>query len=62
MNKSGTSNEAKPTKPEHLQNFYKVASRASSDHLAYRRDLVMLLDLSMAISEHELALDLGKSI
>jgi hypothetical protein len=36
-----------------------VASRTSSDHLAYHRDLVMLLKLGMRIREHGLALDLG---
>jgi hypothetical protein len=52
--------QVKPENPEHLQNFFCVASRASSDHLAYRRNLVMLLDMSMTIGEHDLALDLGK--
>jgi hypothetical protein len=50
-----TSNEK-----ERKQNFLSVAARNSSDHLAYRRDLVMLLNLSMAIGERYLALDLGK--
>ena len=50
---------AKPENQEHLKNFVCVASRASSDHLSYRRDLAMLLDMSMKIHEHDLALDLG---
>ena len=41
-------------------NFFSVASRSSSDHLAYHRDLVMLLRLSMASREYDLALELGK--
>jgi hypothetical protein len=41
-------------------NFFFVASRASSHHLVYRRDLVLLLNLSMNIDEFDLALDLGK--
>lgn len=50
----------KPENPEYLQNFFRVASRASSDHLVYHRDLIMLLDMSMLIDERDLALDLGK--
>lgn len=40
--------------------FYTVASTSSSDHLLYHRDLVLLLNLSMEMGEHDLALDLGK--
>lgn len=47
--------------PERLKHFWGVASRASSDHLAYYRDLIMLLDMSMTIGEYDLVLDLGKS-
>ena len=50
----------KSNEKERKQNFFSVAARTSSDHLAYRRDLVMLLNLSMAIGERYLALDLGK--
>ena len=42
------------------KNFLSVASRNSSDHLSYHRDLVMLLGLSMASREYNLALELGK--
>lgn len=41
-------------------NFLQVASRTSSDHLAYTRDLPLLLKLSMDAKEFDLALDLGK--
>lgn len=44
------------------QNFFSVASRSSSDHLAYHRDLVMLIKLSMANGEFDLALELGKHV
>jgi hypothetical protein len=43
-----------------LQNFYRVASRTSSAHLAYRRDLPTLLEMSMGIKEYNLALELSK--
>ena len=42
------------------KNFLSVASLNSSDHLAYHRDLAMLIKLSMASAEYGLALDLGK--
>ena len=41
-------------------NFLHVASRTSSDHLAYSRDLPFLLKLSMETREFDLALDLGE--
>lgn len=41
-------------------NFLRVASKTSSDHLAYSRHLPMLLKLSMEAAEFDLALDLGK--
>lgn len=47
---------------ERRKNFYKVASRTSSNHLAYTRDLKMLLQLSMSIEEYGLILDLGKQL
>ena len=45
---------------DRIQNFYLVASRTSSAHLAYRRDLPTLLEMSMTISEYNLALELSK--
>ena len=42
------------------KNFLQVASRTSSDHLAYSRDLPFLLKLSMDAHEFDLALDLGE--
>jgi hypothetical protein len=42
------------------KNFLSVASRASSDHLVYERDLVVLLALSAKGHDRTLALDLGK--
>ena len=39
--------------------FFSVASRSSNEHMSYRRDLVMLLNLSLLINENDLALDLG---
>lgn len=51
------------TNTKRRQHFFSVASRTSSnDHLSYRRDLVMLLNLSLLIHEYDLALDLGTSI
>jgi hypothetical protein len=47
---------------EEKTNFFAVASRASSSHLAYRRDIVHLLQLSMDIHQLDLALDLGTEI
>lgn len=44
------------------QNFLCVASKASSDHMAYKRDLPALLDLSMEMKEYLLALDLATEI
>jgi hypothetical protein len=41
------------------ENFLAVASRSSSHHLAYHRDLLMLLTQSMSILEYGIALDLG---
>jgi hypothetical protein len=55
-NEGGTEEKIRERKKQ----FFFVASRTSSDHLAYHRDLVMLLKLSMKIREHGLALDIGK--
>ena len=44
------------------RNFLQVASRTSSDHLAYSRDLPFLLRLSMDAHEFDLALDLGECL
>ena len=46
-------------KEDRRKNFFYVASRASSHYLAYHRDLLMLLSLSMDTTEYSLALDLG---
>lgn len=43
-----------------MENFMKIASPSSIHIRRYRRDLVMLLDLSMTIDSHDLALDLGE--
>lgn len=45
---------------KYLQNFYRVASRTSSAHLSYHRDLPLLLEMSMSIKEYSLALELSK--
>ena len=50
----------KPGAESRRNNFLCVASLNSSDHLAYHRDLPMLLELSMKSNEHDLALDLGE--
>jgi hypothetical protein len=42
------------------RNFLSVASRASSDHLVYERDLVALLVLAVKVHDRSLALDLGE--
>jgi len=47
---------------EKKKNFFSVASKASSDHLAYKRDLTALLGLSMELKEYLLALDLATEI
>ena len=46
---------------DRVNNFYQVASRTSSTHLSFRRDLLALLDMSMSMKEYDLALELGKS-
>lgn len=50
----------KPVDKDWRKNFFRVAARSTSDHLCYKRDLKVLLELSMAINEHNLALDLCK--
>jgi hypothetical protein len=55
-----TSSKSESVKKGRMQNFFTVASRASSNHRVYRRDLEMLLGLSMDVHHHDLALDLGK--
>ena len=47
-------------KNDRRTNFLSVASRSSSHHLLYHRDLLFLLTHSMEIKEHGLALDLGE--
>ena len=42
------------------KNFLSVASRASSDHLVYVRDLPFLLELSMQMDDLDLSLDLSE--
>jgi hypothetical protein len=44
---------------QHFSNFLTVASKASSDHLAYYRDLCFLLNQAMKIGEDSLVLDLS---
>lgn len=50
-----------PSNQDFLSNFLSVASKASSDHLVYHRDLPFLLDQAMLIKENNLVLDLCKS-
>lgn len=47
------------TNPTRMENFLSIAASSSSHHKKYRRDLIMLMDLSLAINNHELALTLG---
>eukprot|EP00934_Nitzschia_sp_Nitz4_P008825 Nitzschia sp. Nitz4//scaffold57_size113557//83627//86971//NITZ4_004003-RA/size113557-augustus-gene-0.61-mRNA-1//1//CDS//3329554882//8815//frame0 len=42
----------------YLDNFHRVASKASSAHLGYHRDLPTLLDMSMSIDDYDLSLEL----
>lgn len=46
--------------PTRMKNFINIVARSSIHHTRYRRDLMMLLDLSLAIDKEDLALDLGK--
>ena len=43
-----------------IENFLNIASPSSQFHTSYRRDLMMLLELSSSIENHNLSLDLGK--
>lgn len=45
---------------DRVKNFYAIASRASSYHLAYARDLVLLLTLASTLSDPDLSLDVGE--
>lgn len=44
-----------------MKNFMNIAAPPSNNFNSYRRDLIMLLDFSSAINNHDLSLDLGKS-
>merc|ERR1712137_1482620 len=44
------------------RNFMFVASRSSSNHLAYTRDLVMLITISMEIGATDLVFDLAAEV
>ena len=46
--------------PTRMKNFINIVARSSIHHERYRRDLMMLLDLSLTIDKEDLALDLGK--
>jgi hypothetical protein len=46
--------------PERMENFFKVASRTSIQYKRYKRDLMMLLDLSVIVDKGDLVLELGK--
>jgi len=45
-----------------MKNFTNIVARSSIYHKRYRRDLMMLLDLSLTIGEEDLALDLVDEI
>jgi hypothetical protein len=45
---------------EHRRNFLYVASSSRSDHIAYRRDLAMLLSLCIEVEEYDAAFELCK--
>ena len=48
--------------PTRMENFINIATPSSNYHKSYRRDLVLYLDLSSAIENHDLSLDLGKHL
>lgn len=52
-------NESEESRCLFQKNLFSVASRTSSYHLVYHRNLPELLKMSMEIDEFELALDLG---
>jgi hypothetical protein len=45
---------------DRVDNFLNIASRTSIQHMRYKRDLMMLLRLSVVIGKDDLVLDLGK--
>lgn len=47
-------------KADRVDNFLNIASRTSIQHTRYKRDLMMLLRLSVVIGKDDLVLDLGK--
>lgn len=53
---------SRETTPSRMENFLNIASPSSRYHASYRRDLVMLLDLSSTIENHSLSLDLVNEI
>jgi len=50
------------TNTTRMKNFMNIAARSSNHHNSYRRDLMMMLDLSSAIGNHNLSLDLVDEI
>ena len=48
------------TNPRSMENFMKIALKTSNHQNRYRRDLMMLLNLSTVINNHDLTLNLGK--
>ena len=48
--------------PLGLKNFMNIAARSSVLHKRYKRDLMVLLDLSLTVGIYDLALDLGKVV
>jgi len=53
-------NSNREDKAERMKNFMDIASPASDHHNSYRRDLMMLLELSSAIEDNNLSLELSK--
>lgn len=47
-------------KSDRVENFLNIASRSSIQHHRYKRDLTLLLKLSVALRKEDLVLDLGK--
>ena len=53
--------QPRPTnRPERLENFLNIASKANIQHKRYRRDLMMLLEYAAVIARDDLVLDLGE--
>lgn len=46
--------------PKYMKNFLNIVACSNPHHSKYRRDLMMLLDLSMSIDNEDLTLDVGK--